>query len=62
MKLRLRPSTFLIDLGFLRLILHENIPFINHVRYLDVIFDKSITWRLQIKVIEAKAFRTFIRI
>jgi hypothetical protein len=27
-----------------------------------VIFDKRITWRLHIEMIEAKAFRTFIRI
>jgi hypothetical protein len=42
----------------------RNIPFVNQVKYLGVIFDKSITWRLHIpvKMIEAKAFRTFIRI
>jgi hypothetical protein len=40
----------------------RNIPFINHVKYLGVTFDKRITRRLQIKLIEAKAFRTFIRI
>jgi hypothetical protein len=53
-----------------RLRLHEayltlngrNIPFVIHVKYLDVIFDKRITWRLHIEMIEAKAFRTFIRI
>jgi hypothetical protein len=39
-----------------------NIHFVNHVKYLSVVFDKRITWRLHIKVIEAKAFRTFIRI
>jgi hypothetical protein len=39
-----------------------NIPFVNHIKYLSVIFDKRITWRLHIKMIEAKAFRTFIRI
>jgi hypothetical protein len=38
----------------------RNIPFVNHVKYL--IFDKKITWRLHIEMIEAKAFRTFIRI
>jgi hypothetical protein len=38
------------------------IPFVNHVKYLGVIFDKRITWRLPIEVIKAKAFRTFIRI
>jgi hypothetical protein len=39
-----------------------NIPFVNHVKYLDVTFDKRITWRLHIEMTEAKAFRTFIRI
>jgi hypothetical protein len=34
----------------------------NHVSYFGVIFDKRITWRLHIKMAEAKAFRTFIRI
>jgi hypothetical protein len=28
----------------------------------DTIFDKRMTWRLHIEMIEAKAFRTFIRI
>jgi hypothetical protein len=37
-------------------------PFVNHVRYLGVIFDKRITWRLHIEMIEAKACRTFIGI
>jgi hypothetical protein len=32
------------------------------VKYLGVIFDKRMTWRLHIEMIEAKAFRTFIRI
>jgi hypothetical protein len=39
-----------------------NIPFVNSVKYLGVIFDKRMTWRLHIEMIEAKAFRTFIRI
>jgi hypothetical protein len=38
-----------------------NIPFINSVKYLGVIFDKRMTWRLHMEMIEAKAFRTFIR-
>jgi hypothetical protein len=33
----------------------RNIPFINHVKYLGVIFDKGITRRLHIEMIEAKA-------
>jgi hypothetical protein len=40
----------------------RNIPFINQVKYLGVIFDKRITWRLHLEVIEARAFGTFIRI
>jgi hypothetical protein len=40
----------------------RNIPFVNHVKYLGKIFDKRITYRLHIKMIEAKAFRIFIRI
>jgi hypothetical protein len=40
----------------------RNIPFVNSVKYLVVIFDKRMTWRLHIEMIEAKAFRTFIRI
>jgi hypothetical protein len=58
------PLTFFIDLGLLRLILYlngRNIPFVHHVKYLGVIFDKRITRRLQIEM-KSKAFRTFIRI
>jgi hypothetical protein len=40
----------------------RNIPFANHVKYLGVIFDKRITWRLHTEMTEVKAFRTFIRI
>jgi hypothetical protein len=40
----------------------QNIPFINHAKYLSVNFDKSITRRLHKEMTEAKAFRTFIRI
>jgi hypothetical protein len=39
-----------------------NISFISHVKYLGVICNKRITWRLQIEMIEAKAFRTLTRI
>jgi hypothetical protein len=38
----------------------RNIPFVNNVTYLGVIFDKNITWRWHIEMIEAKAFRAFI--
>jgi hypothetical protein len=37
-------------------------PFVNHIKYLGVIFDKRIAWRLHIEMTEAKALRTFIRI
>jgi hypothetical protein len=40
----------------------KDIPFVNNIKYLGVIFDKKITWRLHIEMIEAKAFRTFIRV
>jgi hypothetical protein len=39
-----------------------NIPFLNSVKCLGVLFDKRMTWRLHIQMIEAKAFRTFSRI
>jgi hypothetical protein len=40
----------------------QNISFVNHVKYLGVVCDKRIAWRLHIEMIEAKAFRMFIRI
>jgi hypothetical protein len=40
----------------------RNIPLVNNIKYLGVIFDKRMTWRLHIEVIEDKAFRTFIRL
>jgi hypothetical protein len=40
----------------------RNIPFVNQVKYLGIIFDTKITWRLHTEMIEAKAFRTFIRV
>jgi hypothetical protein len=46
-----------------RLTLNErNIPSVNHVKYLRVIFDKRITWRFHIEMTEVKTFRTFISI
>jgi hypothetical protein len=39
----------------------RNIPFVNNLKYIRVIFDKNILWRLHIKAIEAKAFRAFIK-
>jgi hypothetical protein len=38
-----------------------NITFFNHVKCFGVMFDKRITWRLPIKMTEAKAPRTLIR-
>jgi hypothetical protein len=38
----------------------RNIPFVNSVKYLGVLLDKTMTWRLHVQMIEAKAFRTFI--
>jgi hypothetical protein len=40
----------------------RNIPFVNSLEYLGVVFDKKFTWRLHIVMIENMAFRTFIRI
>jgi hypothetical protein len=40
----------------------RDIPFVNSVKYLGVIFDERVSWRLHIEMIEAKAFRIFIRI
>jgi hypothetical protein len=40
----------------------QNISFVNHAKYLCVMFDKKITWRLHTEMTEAKAFRTFITI
>jgi hypothetical protein len=40
----------------------RNIPFVNSVKYLGVLFDKRMTCRLHIQMIEDKIFRTFIRI
>jgi hypothetical protein len=52
---RLRPTEAHLTLN------GREIPFASHVKYLDVIFYKRITWRLPIEMIKAKAFRAFIR-
>lgn len=39
----------------------SNIPFVNKVKYLTIIFDMKMTLRIHIKVIKTKAFRTFCR-
>jgi hypothetical protein len=64
MKGRLRPSSFLEDVECLLddLKLNErNIPFVNSVKYLGVIFVRRMTWRLHIEKIAAKAMGTYIR-
>jgi hypothetical protein len=40
----------------------RNIPFVSRAKYLGVIFVKRLTWILHLETIEARAFRTFIRI
>jgi hypothetical protein len=40
----------------------RNIPFVNSVKYLGLIFDKKVSWRLHIEMIEINAIRTLIRI
>jgi hypothetical protein len=32
----------------------RKVPFVNHVKYLDVIFDKRTTWRLRIKIVKSR--------
>jgi hypothetical protein len=39
----------------------QDFPFVNRAKYLSVIFDRKVMWRLHIEMIEAKAFRTFMR-
>jgi hypothetical protein len=53
---RRRPPESLLTLN------GRNIPFVNSVKYLGVIFDKKLTWRLHIEMNEVKAFRTFIKV
>jgi hypothetical protein len=55
--MKLRPSAILIDLGppeARRTLNGRNIPFVNHVEYLNVIFYKRITWRLHVETIEVR--------
>jgi hypothetical protein len=40
----------------------RNTLFVNSVKYICVIFDKNVTLRLHIQMIEAMAFRIFIRV
>jgi hypothetical protein len=53
---RLRPPAAHLTLN------GQNIPFMNHVKYIGVIVDNRITWNLHIKMTEAEAFTTIIRI
>jgi hypothetical protein len=64
MKTRLGRSTSLVEIDSHSLLKLNGriIPFVNSVKYLGVLFDKGMTWRLYIQMIEAKAFRTFIQI
>jgi hypothetical protein len=39
----------------------RNIPLVNSVEYLGVIFDRRMTWRLHIEKMTAKALGTYIR-
>jgi hypothetical protein len=61
MRVKLMRSAFLTkgDASLLTL-KGRNIPFVNNVKYLGVIFGEKITFRLHIEKIESKAFRTFI--
>jgi hypothetical protein len=60
----LEQSTSHIKLDHLSLFLYifigRNIPFINRVKYIGVIFDKKNTCRLHIVVVETKALKTFV--
>jgi hypothetical protein len=40
----------------------RNIPFVNSVKYISIIFDETVTWRLHMEMMKAKALRTFIRV
>jgi hypothetical protein len=58
MKRRLGQSTFLIELDRLIFFLRLNgwdIPFVNSIKYVGIIYDKKITWRLHTETMEAKA-------
>jgi hypothetical protein len=55
-EVRIRPPETLLTIN------GQNIPSVNNVKCLGIIFDRKITWRLYIKTIEIKAFRAVIRI
>jgi hypothetical protein len=56
MSLAYRPPVYHLTLN------GRNIRFVNSAKYLSVIFNKMITWRLHKETIAAKAFRIFIRV
>jgi hypothetical protein len=58
----LNNALFLSDRLCCLVVSAPGLTFVNSVKYLGVIFDKRMTWRLHIETIEAKAFRTFIRL
>jgi hypothetical protein len=55
-------ETHIISFSRLLTLNVRNIPFVNHVKYVGVNFDNRITWRMHIEMVEAKFFRTFVRI
>jgi hypothetical protein len=62
--IRLRSFIFLVGLGILKFILYwiDGISLSSVAKNICLTFDKRTTWRLHIEMIEATAFRTFIRI
>jgi hypothetical protein len=42
--------------------LYLYLTFVYSAKYLGVIFDKKVTWKLHVEFIEARAFKTFNRI
>jgi hypothetical protein len=53
---RIRPPESLLTLN------GQNIFSVNSVKYLGIIFEEKITWRLHIGTVATKAYRTFIRL
>jgi hypothetical protein len=40
----------------------QNMSFVISIKYLGVIVDKKITWRLRIEIVTTKAYKTFMRL
>jgi hypothetical protein len=53
---RLGPCTLIIELDNFAMN-GRSIPFLNSVKYILVIFDKKIAWRLHIETVETTAFK-----